>query len=145
MPGSALAGPAPGSVRRARHSISFSSIRRGPQVTRPGVRPAERAYVGCCGQPGGESSQSSWRPYGVRISRCPASESCPRYAPVLTTSSGDNVFKSAEEQEAERREREAEQARAQAAGAERDRHSTAMLRSARRAHAQAVSWLARRE
>jgi hypothetical protein len=63
----------------------------------------------------------------------------------LTTSSGDNVFKSAEEQEAERREREAEQARAQAAGAERDRHSTAMLRSARRAHAQAVSWLARRE
>ncbi len=23
-------------------------------------------YVGCCGQPGGESSQSSWRPYGVR-------------------------------------------------------------------------------
>ncbi len=23
-------------------------------------------YVGCCGQPGGESSHSSWRPYGVR-------------------------------------------------------------------------------
>jgi hypothetical protein len=31
---------------------------------------------------------------------------------VSTTSSGDNVFKSAEEREAERREREAEEARA---------------------------------
>jgi hypothetical protein len=39
----------------------------------------------------------------------------------LTTSSGDNVFKSAEEREAERREREAEQARAQAARAEQAR------------------------
>src|SRR5262249_56973900 len=39
----------------------------------------------------------------------------------LTTSSGDNVFKSAEEREAERREREAAQAREQAARAEQAR------------------------
>src|SRR5215470_2586934 len=43
-----------------------------------------------------------------------------RYAP-LRTSSGDNVFKSAEEREAERREREAAQAREQAARAEQAR------------------------
>jgi hypothetical protein len=36
----------------------------------------------------------------------------------VTTSSGDNVFKSAEEREAERQAREAEEARAQAASAE---------------------------
>ena len=45
----------------------------------------------------------------------------PSIRSVVTTSSGDNVFKSAEEREAERRKREAEQARAQADRAEQAR------------------------